>query len=624
MASDSCTLEGGHDSLYEYQCSLCEEGQHVEATKFCKECFVYMCDSCVHTKHNKFPLNKRHQMLEQTQFSTVKASPLRSFPTKRCAKHPGELINIYCGEHDVVCCIVCKTLEHSNCANSKHLFDAAKGIHTKSKECQNIIQETETFISIVEKVISDGKSEMTRFSEAKVEVKNKIADFRKRVDMYFDDLEAKCLDELQNLESKIISDIEQNVKYLDVTRREAEDILQQLQSFEGDNECELFVHVKEGNRLLSDAKGSLRKVSRSVCRKESLHYEIDPKIEEFLKSLETFGSFTDKPVTIIRHSAKHGEPLDTRKDMVQPLQFVFDSWYTEGNMRVAPRPLPNKVKMCVLPSGTTLIHFNKYIRAFNATNQPIGTRNIPEDILSLCPVGNNEAAVLYREQNYECNQYIQNVGFVTGRTVLVMHRQFSTESNASEMVYSEGLLYVCCEMKVRQSNTKGQMCDRIAGYHIAIYNKAGQLQRYIPQLPLCFTTIPEYMTVSDNSRLFFAFQNSGVLIFSDIFGNEVSSFDKSRDFSLGNCSQRQAICADGTGQFFVLTNKNEVLRLSLQYQKSEVILSEVDGIKNPLGICFGKNKSMLLVLCSELSSTIEDKRQRYTYTAIVHSFNLAT
>lgn len=108
----SRTLRGGHELFYDFECTLCDrEGKHSEAIIYCEDCLVYMCDSCV-IQHNKFPLHARHQLLDQSQFATINKPAVVSFPTKRCSKHPGELISIFCGDHDDVCCSVCKAFEH--------------------------------------------------------------------------------------------------------------------------------------------------------------------------------------------------------------------------------------------------------------------------------------------------------------------------------------------------------------------------------------------------------------------------------------------------------------------------------------------------------------------------------
>lgn len=109
----SRSLQGGHEAYFDFPCTLCEEqGKHVEATRYCEDCFVFLCDVCLKTIHNRIPLNKGHKLLDQEKFTTVSQSVIKSFPTKRCPKHPGELVNIYCGNDDVVCCSVCKAFEH--------------------------------------------------------------------------------------------------------------------------------------------------------------------------------------------------------------------------------------------------------------------------------------------------------------------------------------------------------------------------------------------------------------------------------------------------------------------------------------------------------------------------------
>ncbi|XP_053387068.1 uncharacterized protein LOC128550944 [Mercenaria mercenaria] len=578
MATGGDLLEGGHEPYYDFPWSLCEnEGKNMEAVRYCEECFVYMCDSCVRG-HNKFPLNTRHQLLDQSQFVKVAKSKVVSFPTKRCLKHPGELINIYCGNHDVVCCSSCKVLEHSICANTKHLIDAAKGVQ-KSKEYQSIKQETRALLNDAVRVLADRKADISRIENERQDVKKVIADFRKKVNKYFDDLEEKALDALHDKADIIVRSCKQDTKDLTVMKSTAGEMLKGLESFKGDNECDLFVQVKTDKKFLSTAMQEVLNISKKV-QKDAINIRIDPKIEPYLRSLEEFGTFTDNhmnarqlsPVATDTHErlSRASTPFSQTSPVKYKTQLYgkFDV-KEKSDSKVCDIP-----GICQLPDGTFLLADwgNKKLKRLDRSYKLLDSLRLPNEPRSICNVGSDEVAVsLY---------YAKKVQYITINKKLRLTRSFSTGGYCRGMVYVDDKLYVCC----------GDV-DESTSYCIEVYNNAGQLHHSISGL----SSVPLYITVTDDGQhLLVTSRNCDNITMMDLTGNVVNTFSK-RDLK-----NPRGICTDGKGQAFICgKDSNTVVQLEPEQQKIEVILGEKDSIKNPYVIWYDRKLSRILVCCFE-------------------------
>ncbi|XP_053387069.1 transcription intermediary factor 1-beta-like [Mercenaria mercenaria] len=578
--SFSRTLEGGHEPFYDFSCTPCEnEGKNMEAVRYCEECFVYMCDSCVRG-HNRFPLHTRHQLLDQSQFGKVAQTKLVSFPTKRCLKHPGEIINIYCGDHDVVCCSSCKVLEHSNCAKTKHLIDAAKGIQ-KSKEYQTIKKETRALLNDAVKVLADRKADISRIENERKDVKKIIADFRKKVNKCFDDLEEKALDALHDKTENIVSSCEQDTKDLTVMKTTAEDMLKQLESFKGDNECDLFVQVKSDKTFLSNAMQEILNISKKV-EKDAINFRIDPKIEPYLSSLEGLGSFTDipmnashlSPVAIDRHE-RHPRAFtsssQTSRDNRAPLPIYKTQLYGKFDVKEKSDPAVCEISdICQLPNGTFLIadYNNKKLKRLDKSYKLLDSLRLPDSPFSICNVGSDEVAVSL------CSA--EKVQYISVKKKLTLKRSFSTGDYCKGMVYVDDKLYVGCGKDIEDP----PLCC------IEVYNNAGQLYHSISGL----SYVPKYITVTDDGQhLLVTSCQSDDITMMDLTGNVVNTFSN-RD--LGDPS---GICTDGKGQVFICDTT--VVQLEPKQQKIDVILGEKDGIKESIAICYDRKQSRLLISC---------------------------
>lgn len=112
MAEGGRSLEDpvdGNDFVYDYPCSTCEkDNRNVEAVKYCVDCDENLCSTCL-SQHNKFPLMRRHKVLDQVERCHRKE---KNLPSERCSKHGGKIIDIFCPNHDVVGCSTCINLDH--------------------------------------------------------------------------------------------------------------------------------------------------------------------------------------------------------------------------------------------------------------------------------------------------------------------------------------------------------------------------------------------------------------------------------------------------------------------------------------------------------------------------------
>lgn len=103
------SIEAGHDLIYEYCCTACDsENLNAEATFYCKDCSQLLCGACKKA-HDKF--FKTHKVLgrkDVAEWGDVKPmlSPLM------CDEHPGKALEMFCGDHDRICCHICINMGH--------------------------------------------------------------------------------------------------------------------------------------------------------------------------------------------------------------------------------------------------------------------------------------------------------------------------------------------------------------------------------------------------------------------------------------------------------------------------------------------------------------------------------
>lgn len=445
-------------------------------------------------------------------------------------------------------------LNFSNCTNAQHLSEAANGI-SASEEYQNTKLETQVFLLDIEHVLARQKSDISRIAKEKQNVRKTIANFRKKVNKYFDDLEQKSLHELDSRQTAIVRELRERIDFLEKEKDKIIDDLKQIESFKGDNDCELFCYVKSCKNFVQESMTRVQSISAILP--DGIEFKLDKSIDKYLSSLGSLGSFKD--ADCLKYETKLFGKFDvTESSDTKVCDISCVCQVSDGSFLITDI---NNMKLKRLDQSYKLLHSLK----------------LPGKPFCVCATGPDEAAVSL------CND--RKVQFVSvGRHKLSLTRSFRTEKECIGMVYADDKLYVCC----------GFSRDSSSG-SIKVYNGTGQLQYSLPRGSERLSAVPKYITASDDGQhLFVTSIHTDNISILDLAGNVVHIF------SSNDVKTPTGICTGSRGHVFVCGfNSHTVALISPKYQRTEVILTHTDGVSKPVGIFFDKNMSRLLIFCNE-------------------------
>ena len=97
--------EGLSEEIFDVTCTICIKKNRVkEARKYCTDCRKNLCADCVdiHIEHIGAPVLV-DEFGEEEEASVL---------TEKCGTHKGELIKLFCVDHDALVCSVCALSEH--------------------------------------------------------------------------------------------------------------------------------------------------------------------------------------------------------------------------------------------------------------------------------------------------------------------------------------------------------------------------------------------------------------------------------------------------------------------------------------------------------------------------------
>ncbi|XP_053376134.1 transcription intermediary factor 1-alpha-like isoform X2 [Mercenaria mercenaria] len=105
---DLTSVKDGSDADFDIVCTPCwEDSIREEAVKYCPECQEYLCKTCTR-HHGRQKITRSHKLLDRNAAKQASAVSM----TTKCHYHPDRDIEMYCGTHDMVCCLKCIATEH--------------------------------------------------------------------------------------------------------------------------------------------------------------------------------------------------------------------------------------------------------------------------------------------------------------------------------------------------------------------------------------------------------------------------------------------------------------------------------------------------------------------------------
>ncbi|XP_053389083.1 E3 ubiquitin-protein ligase TRIM22-like [Mercenaria mercenaria] len=326
------------DELHDFPCNPCaKDGKNTEALFQCIDCKIFYCQRCV-SGHNKFTEN--HNVVDkssklfgqrQRQQRSVSSSEL---PTELCEEHHGQVIQMFCGQHNMVCCTICIAVKHRSCEGVEYIPNIAKGLLKKQDK-----DKTKTSLEKVKDDLQNLKSkmqnELKELNAQRDGILDDIQKFKKRLIAKIEELERKSIKEVQDKHKEITDEITSGSKLVDDMLKDIEQQLDKLKHVKRNNEAQLFVDIKVSEEKSSAGSNCAR---QSAARKmKTLVFEVNRSIETCLSEVLSIGKLT----------------LRTADDDVDPKQSLLyrgtkhsDSLPGSGQTRLQDRDKTFKCKNC--------------------------------------------------------------------------------------------------------------------------------------------------------------------------------------------------------------------------------------------------------------------------------------
>lgn len=279
--------------------------QSSKAVKVCTECEESMCQLCVKA-HQSFKAFTSHHLVNVDVF------PQSVFTSKQyCKIHTEKILDLFCTQHDTLCCRSCMTDKHRNCDSVLPLEDASRNVD-ESAMLVDTICELDGIADTLRIFEKDRTSASSEVEDAALVATTTVSNLKDRILKRIDEMEKKIITEIENIKSKKISEItstQEEIKGMNEIIDRLKQNLETTTKFGSFNQ--MFVMIHSFKTKIKELQERLQQMLSSA---ESVGILFTPT-RDILPSTE-FGLIKEnrKPCTIVHHiSNKMQAPIVPRR-----------------------------------------------------------------------------------------------------------------------------------------------------------------------------------------------------------------------------------------------------------------------------------------------------------------------
>jgi sugar lactone lactonase YvrE len=356
--------------------------------------------------------------------------------------------------------------------------------------------------------------------------------------------------------------IKHDIHSCDEANKALEEALKKLKA---ETDSQLFVNIKRDAKKSLDMGESVIISVTEHLGQETVHFTVDESLEEWIGSLSTIGKF-DHDQTAYKGALFGKYDLDQKNDTDHD-EYVFN-----GSLN--------------LPNGKTIFTDwnNKRLKLIDKSYNLMSHCDVPGNPYSVCYINDNMVAATLRDE-----KLVQFVNVAD--TKLTLDERFKIDE------YCRGIAYKSDQLYITVGGGEGEIHGQLRVYSM----HGGLLRIYEEDVQgKPFFTSPGFIVINDDgSRVHVTDHKKGVVTITKD-GRLASVFhDKCLKNPLG-------LCMDGKGNLFVSgRDSSNVIQFTADGRKIAEVLSETDGITQPLAICCHESINTRLIISMENSFTVK-------------------
>lgn len=385
-------------------CGPCfSDNEKTMAVSWCTYCLEPLCENC--TKYHKRLKKTKHEIILIEEMTKRKKKSVELVDVDEpCVKHAGKVLEVYCGDHKEMCCIICLTTSHRKCEH----VSTFEEIITGSKNNQSVesftqwLNELEKNTDDLRMKTSDNVATLnTGHDELSIQVSTMVQQAKDKLDHLQASFQSK-FQQIHKEEGLKITEKKEKIEIFHQNVKTAQKLLQTVR--EQGSPKQIFITKEKINQQIKHHMEGLKvDLKDTHCMKYVLNR--DDMVTAILNSLTSVAEVQVKPVEDLSTS------LNQFSDIVDSLyKKQIDIMAFEVSKNISINPGGQITGGTYLPDGRLVLIFltSKKLRIYDRTGILISVFDVIDSPVDACLVSAFEIVVSFHNRahiiKYEIKQ----------------------------------------------------------------------------------------------------------------------------------------------------------------------------------------------------------------------------
>ncbi|CAC5361402.1 unnamed protein product [Mytilus coruscus] len=174
-------------------CGTCSRrSRSTKAVKYCTDCEDALCSECLDV-HGTIKSCASHHVID---VNVIDGRPF--IVNKSCEVHPDMVLELFCSNHDTLCCRSCMASDHRSCDKLMPIEVAAKGVKSST-----MFEEINTDVRILNTAINELEDKkrkgMLCLNDSKKTVQQEVKNLKGQLQKRIQEIEAALMSEIDTM-----------------------------------------------------------------------------------------------------------------------------------------------------------------------------------------------------------------------------------------------------------------------------------------------------------------------------------------------------------------------------------------------------------------------------------------
>ncbi|XP_071179125.1 uncharacterized protein [Mytilus edulis] len=297
-------------------CGTCSRrSKSTKAIKYCTDCEDAMCLECLDV-HGSIKSCASHHVID---VNVIDGNPF--IVNKSCDVHPDMVLELFCSDHDALCCRSCMASDHRSCDKLLPIEVAAKGV--KSSTMFEDINTDVRFLKTAVNELADKKRKgMVRLNNSKDIAQQKVKTLTGQLQKRIQEMKAALMSEIDKMYTNLSKESSDDLEKICDRQKEIQNISEQFESItKHGSESQIFMFINSIKKELNCQANDFQ-----VLLSSQKDISISFKESDLLSVVKSFGFIEVKKSSLdIKYqpfNVQQAQNLQQQRKM--PIQFKLD------------------------------------------------------------------------------------------------------------------------------------------------------------------------------------------------------------------------------------------------------------------------------------------------------------